>query len=216
MRNYAGYFLNVFYSIAVSCVSLPIKYFSYFQTFFLSQQSNPLKLLLITYSCNMPSQSAPVLGTETLFCTQQTCPGTPPAPHPGRGSPSLCAQGSTTVSDPSSLQDIFVSHTSSSSKSIQPVLQQEQMHGSQTCSDTHHQSIKLQPQNGAVSAAVEAGGDRGKGDGAAETEKHHCGLCGHLLLAVVLVVFSPLVALGVCMADILTGACCDAHGKDKD
>lgn len=167
----------------------------------------------------MPSQSPPVPGTETLSCTQQTHPGTPSALHPGHGAPFLGAHGSTIPSDPSSQQDIFLSHTGSS-KSIQTVLQPGQPHGSQTCSDIRHQRLGPQPQSRAsvptVSAALEGGGDRGKSDGAAQTEKYHCGVCGHLLLAVVLTVFSPLIAVGVCMADILTGKCCDVHGKDID
>lgn len=203
------YYIYLLHYISV-CFSLTIIFFPHLfhkQQSFLSQQSNQLKLLLITYSYIMPSQSPLVLGTENLSCTQRACPGTHPSPHSGQQAPFLGAQGSTTPSDPLSLQGIFLSHTGSS-KSIQTVLQPVQPHGSQICSDTHHQCPGPQPLSGApvptVSAALQGGGDRGKGDGAAETEKRHCGVCGHLLLAVVLVVFSPLVAVGVCMADILT------------
>lgn len=87
------------------------------------------------------------------------------------------------------------------------MVQPGRLQGSQSISDTHPQCLGTQPEPGAP-------GDGEKDAGAAQRKKHHCGACGDVLLAVVLAVFSPLIAVGVCIADILTGKCCD--GKDMD
>lgn len=66
-----------------------------------------------------------------------------------------------------------------------------------------------------MSAALEGGPEcggcgkvEGEGKEAAKRMKRQCRVCGHLVLAVVLTVCSPLIAVGVCMAAIVKGECC--------
>lgn len=110
---------------------------------------------------------------------------------------------------------IYLCPTESSKSASQP----EQLQGSETSSETHHQCPGPQPKPGAlgptVSARLEEHGDHSTGAMPARGREHRCGVCGHLLLAVVLTVFSPLIAVGICLTDVVTGCCCNVCPIDS-
>lgn len=77
--------------------------------------------------------------------------------------------------------------------------------------------VRPQPKLGTSAPITEGAnlerGKWGKGEGILKGIKHHCGVCGHLIFAVVLFVFSPPFAVGVCIADTYSGECCNVNGK---
>lgn len=157
--------------------------------------------VLLKYSCIMPSQPPLALGAENLSCTHLACPGTPRAPHPA---PCSGAQGPTTPSDPSRQMNNYISLGNTGSltrlcfsqdayRGHKPVLTLTTNILDLSPNPEPQSPLWVQPWRG-----EETGG---KGPGAAERKKHHCRVCGHLLLTVVLDVLSPLVAVGVCIAE---------------
>lgn len=152
--------------------------------------------------CMMPCQSPLVQGAENPSCSH---PDKLHASQTTQQASYLETQESTIASDP-------LNNHSESNKSAQTVLQPEQLQGSESSSETLCQSVRHQPKPGA-SVVVSSPGERA--EVTEDTErKDHCGDCGLLLLAVVLTVVSPLIAVGVCMADIVTGECC--YVKDSE
>lgn len=158
-------------------------------------------LSLLSYSCVMPCQSPLVLGAENSSCTQ---PGKHAARHPTHEPPPCVGAHESTAH-----HHVYLCLTDS--KSVQ-------LHGSETSSETHNPCPKPQPKpdvlGSTVSTRLKERGDSGKSAEPAQRTERCCGECGHLLLAVVLAVFSPLIAVGICMID-LTGYCCNVHGNDS-
>lgn len=98
-------------------------------------------------------------------------------------------------------------HTDSPVTSLQPAPQPQ-------CPKPGH--IRSQPAPGLAAGPAASVPEGDKDGGQSGTRWDHCGACGHLLLALVLVVFSPLIAVGVCVADVVTGECCKGYDNDSD
>lgn len=93
-----------------------------------------------------------------------------------------------------------------------------QLHGSETSSETHHRCPGPQSEpdilGSTVSTRLEEQGESSKSTAPAQRTKRCCGACGHLLLATALAVFSPLIAVGICMIDLI-GYCGNVHGNNS-
>lgn len=176
-----------------------------------SQQSHKL-IILPTHSCSRPRQMPLESGTDNLSCAEAACPGLSEASHSGQEVLSLGAHCSITPSDTSSQP-----HKKTDVHFTPTVLQPGPLPGVQTC-------VRSQPKLGTSAPISESAnlerGNWGKGEGILKGSKHwikhYRGVCGHLIFAVVLFVFSPLFAVGVCIADIYSGECCNVNGKEMD
>lgn len=148
-----------------------------------------VQLSLLSYSCIMPCQSPLVLGAENPSCTQ---PGRNTAPHPVHGAPCVGAHEDTTH------HHVSLCHT-------------------ETSSETPHRCPGSQPKPDALrspgSTRLEERGGSSESAAPARRTERCCGACGHLLLAVVLAVFSPLIAVGICVIDLT--CCCNVQENDS-